>query len=101
MCFAVIKVRPPQSLTLESNVKKSVGVSEDYLLSKLPPDGREIPFVLPTFKPSYIQPRRAQYAGYNIEQQSKLALIVKWGFTMGGNSVMTTFLYVMQMVMHF
>lgn len=29
----------------------------DYLLSKLPPDGREVPFVLPTFKASYIQPR--------------------------------------------
>ncbi|KAA0718111.1 Tandem C2 domains nuclear protein [Triplophysa tibetana] len=66
----IIKVLPPHTLTLESNVKKSVGVSEDYLLSKLPPDGREIPFVLPTFKPSYIQPRGAQYSGYNIGQQS-------------------------------
>uniref|UniRef100_A0A667YTT5 Tandem C2 domains, nuclear n=1 Tax=Myripristis murdjan TaxID=586833 RepID=A0A667YTT5_9TELE len=37
------------------------GVSEDYLLSKLPPDGREVPFVLPTFKPSYIQPRGSRY----------------------------------------
>ncbi|XP_056283217.1 tandem C2 domains nuclear protein [Pseudoliparis swirei] len=33
------------------------GVTEDYLLSKLPPDGRDVPFVLPTFKASYIQPR--------------------------------------------
>lgn len=30
--------------------------TEDYLLSKLPPDGREVPFVLPTFKASYVQP---------------------------------------------
>ncbi|XP_028252294.1 tandem C2 domains nuclear protein [Parambassis ranga] len=37
------------------------GVTEDYLLSKLPPDGREVPFVLPTFKASYIQPRGPHY----------------------------------------
>ncbi len=70
-CFVVIKVRPPAKLTAESNVKKNVGVSEDYLLSKLPPDGREVPFIIPTFKPSYIQPRGSQYSGYNIGQQSK------------------------------
>ncbi|XP_063355437.1 tandem C2 domains nuclear protein [Pelmatolapia mariae] len=29
-------------------------VSEDYLLSKMPPDGREVPFVVPTYvQPSY------------------------------------------------
>uniref|UniRef100_A0A8C2IHS7 Tandem C2 domains, nuclear n=1 Tax=Cyprinus carpio TaxID=7962 RepID=A0A8C2IHS7_CYPCA len=67
----MIKVRPPGKLTAESNVKKNVGVSEDYLLSKLPPDGREVPFIIPTFKPSYIQPRGSQYSGYNIGQQSK------------------------------
>ncbi|XP_050981292.1 tandem C2 domains nuclear protein [Labeo rohita] len=66
----MIKVRPPGKLTAESNVKRNVGVSEDYLLSKLPPDGREVPFVIPTFKPSYIQPRGAQYSGYNTGQQS-------------------------------
>uniref|UniRef100_A0A8C2WLN2 Tandem C2 domains, nuclear n=1 Tax=Cyclopterus lumpus TaxID=8103 RepID=A0A8C2WLN2_CYCLU len=38
------------------------GVTEDYLLSKLPPDGRDVPFVLPTFKASYIQPRGSRYA---------------------------------------
>uniref|UniRef100_A0A672Q1D0 Tandem C2 domains, nuclear n=1 Tax=Sinocyclocheilus grahami TaxID=75366 RepID=A0A672Q1D0_SINGR len=69
-CFIVIKVRPPGKLTAESNVKRNVGVSEDYLLSKLPPDGREVPFVVPNFKPSYIQPRGAQYSAYNIGQQS-------------------------------
>ncbi|XP_026080678.1 tandem C2 domains nuclear protein-like [Carassius auratus] len=66
----MIKVRPPGKLTAESNVKKNVGVSEDYLLSKLPPDGRDVPFIIPTFKPSYIQPRGAQYSGYNIGPQS-------------------------------
>uniref|UniRef100_A0A8C1BLU5 Tandem C2 domains, nuclear n=2 Tax=Cyprinus carpio TaxID=7962 RepID=A0A8C1BLU5_CYPCA len=70
-CCFLIKVRPPGKLTAESNVKKNVGVSEDYLLSKLPPDGREVPFIIPTFKPSYIQPRGSQYSGYNIGQQSK------------------------------
>ncbi|XP_076979487.1 tandem C2 domains nuclear protein isoform X2 [Tamandua tetradactyla] len=34
-----------------------VGCSEDYLLSKLPSDGKEVPFVVPRFKLSYIQPR--------------------------------------------
>nr|XP_057913006.1 tandem C2 domains nuclear protein [Doryrhamphus excisus] len=32
------------------------GAPEDYLLSKLPPDGKEVPFVLPTLKASYVQP---------------------------------------------
>ncbi|XP_071385208.1 tandem C2 domains nuclear protein [Centroberyx affinis] len=46
------------------------GVSEDYLLSKLPPDGREVPFVLPTFKPSYIQPRGPRYPNFQSGLQS-------------------------------
>ncbi|TSV02064.1 Tandem C2 domains nuclear protein [Bagarius yarrelli] len=41
-----------------------MGVSEDYLLSKLPPDGKEIPFVLPSFRSSYIQPQEMQYSSY-------------------------------------
>ncbi|XP_063296090.1 tandem C2 domains nuclear protein isoform X1 [Pelobates fuscus] len=39
------------------SIKRQVGCTEDYLLSKLPSDGRHVPFVVPTFKPSYIQPR--------------------------------------------
>uniref|UniRef100_A0A8C1BVT5 Tandem C2 domains, nuclear n=1 Tax=Cyprinus carpio carpio TaxID=630221 RepID=A0A8C1BVT5_CYPCA len=66
----MIKVRLPGKSTAESNVKRNVGVSEDYLLSKLPPDGREVPFFVPNFKTSYIQPREAQNSGYNIGQQS-------------------------------
>ncbi|XP_053553526.1 tandem C2 domains nuclear protein [Bombina bombina] len=45
---------PPMSSV---SIKRQVGCTEDYLLSKLPSDGREVPFVVPTFKPSYIQPR--------------------------------------------
>uniref|UniRef100_A0A8C9M3J2 Tandem C2 domains nuclear protein n=1 Tax=Panthera tigris altaica TaxID=74533 RepID=A0A8C9M3J2_PANTA len=39
------------------SVKPQVGCTEDYLLSKLPSDGKEVPFVVPKFKLSYIQPR--------------------------------------------
>ncbi|KAM4690811.1 tandem C2 domains nuclear protein [Rhinophrynus dorsalis] len=45
---------PPMS---SISVKRQVGCTEDYLLSKLPSDGRVVPFIVPTFKPSYIQPR--------------------------------------------
>ncbi|XP_054470103.1 tandem C2 domains nuclear protein [Anoplopoma fimbria] len=46
------------------------GVSEDYLLSKLPPDGKEVPFVLPTFKASYIQPRGSRFPNLQSGPQS-------------------------------
>ncbi|KAA8581828.1 hypothetical protein FQN60_008568 [Etheostoma spectabile] len=46
------------------------GVTEDYLLSKLPPDGREVPFVLPTFKASYVQPRGSRYPNLQSGPQS-------------------------------
>uniref|UniRef100_G1M8T2 Tandem C2 domains nuclear protein n=1 Tax=Ailuropoda melanoleuca TaxID=9646 RepID=G1M8T2_AILME len=39
------------------SVKPQVGCTEDYLLSKLPSDGKEVPFVVPRFKLSYVQPR--------------------------------------------
>ncbi|KFO18278.1 Tandem C2 domains nuclear protein [Fukomys damarensis] len=39
------------------SVKSQVGCSEDYLLSKLPSDGKEVPFMVPKFRLSYIQPR--------------------------------------------
>ncbi|KAM5129327.1 tandem C2 domains nuclear protein [Mantella aurantiaca] len=45
---------PPMSAV---SIKRQVGCTEDYLLSKLPTDGRDVPFVVPTFTPSYIQPR--------------------------------------------
>ncbi|XP_012579880.1 PREDICTED: tandem C2 domains nuclear protein [Condylura cristata] len=39
------------------SIKPQVGCTEDYLLSKLPSNGKEVPFVVPRFKLSYIQPR--------------------------------------------
>ncbi|XP_045918279.1 tandem C2 domains nuclear protein [Micropterus dolomieu] len=57
-----LKMPPKKTAALgwELNEGRRV-VTEDYLLSKLPPDGREVPFVLPTFKASYIQPRGSRY----------------------------------------
>lgn len=46
--------KPPLSAV---SVKRQVGCSEDYLLAKLPSDGREVPFVVPQFKLTYIQPQ--------------------------------------------
>uniref|UniRef100_A0A8D0H9L2 Tandem C2 domains, nuclear n=1 Tax=Sphenodon punctatus TaxID=8508 RepID=A0A8D0H9L2_SPHPU len=46
--------KPPLSSV---SVTRQVGCSEDYLLSKLPSDGREVPFVVPQFKLAYIQPK--------------------------------------------
>lgn len=46
------------------------GVIEDYFLSKLPPDGREVPFVLPTFRASYVQPRGSRYPSLQSGPQS-------------------------------
>ncbi|NXT76920.1 TAC2N protein, partial [Zapornia atra] len=46
--------KPPLSSV---SVKHQVGCSEDYLLSKLPLDGHEVPFVVPPFKLAYVQPK--------------------------------------------
>ncbi|XP_063003704.1 tandem C2 domains nuclear protein [Elgaria multicarinata webbii] len=46
--------KPPLSSV---SVQRQIGCSEDYLLSKLPPAGQEVPFVVPQFKLAYIQPR--------------------------------------------
>ena len=50
---------------------RSIGISEDYLLSKMPLDGREVPFVLPTYQPTYIQPRGPGYPHAPPGPQSK------------------------------
>ncbi|XP_035240217.1 tandem C2 domains nuclear protein [Anguilla anguilla] len=65
----VIKMRVVPASTTVSGVvsegpRRVVGVSEDYLLSKLPPHGKEVPFVVPMFKPSYIQPSGSLYPSY-------------------------------------
>ncbi|NXC40300.1 TAC2N protein, partial [Penelope pileata] len=55
--------QPPLSSV---SVKRQVGCSEDYLLSKLPLDGQDVPFVVPPFKLAYVQPKSfpsASHAG--------------------------------------
>ncbi|XP_066408317.1 tandem C2 domains nuclear protein isoform X2 [Molothrus aeneus] len=47
--------QPPLSSV---SVKRQVGCSEDYLLSKLPLDGQEVPFVVPPFRMAYVQPKK-------------------------------------------
>ncbi|RVE57576.1 hypothetical protein OJAV_G00217540 [Oryzias javanicus] len=49
----VITMTMPQNKTGGPDDEKRRPVTDDYLLSKLPPDGREVPFVVPT----YVQPR--------------------------------------------
>ncbi|KAM9707746.1 tandem C2 domains nuclear protein isoform 2-T3 [Menidia menidia] len=52
-----MKMPPEAEATFRDKpVERGRGDKEDYITSKLPPDGREVPFVLPTFKPSYVQP---------------------------------------------
>ena len=53
-CYSPPVCVPP--LTAVS-VKPQVGCTEDYLLSRFPPDGKQVPFVVPKFKLSYVQPR--------------------------------------------
>ncbi|XP_008291475.1 tandem C2 domains nuclear protein-like [Stegastes partitus] len=67
----VIALKMPPDQTETSALSETRrGVTEDYLLSKLPPDGREVPFVLPTFRASYIQPRGPQYPNLQSGLQS-------------------------------
>ncbi|XP_072313731.1 tandem C2 domains nuclear protein [Eucyclogobius newberryi] len=53
----VITMKMPPGVAVEHQPVEQRSLPEDYLLSKMPPDGRVVPFVLPTFKPSYVQPR--------------------------------------------
>ncbi|XP_071354816.1 tandem C2 domains nuclear protein [Trachinotus anak] len=69
----VIKLKMPPNKAVASGQESDEGrrgVSEDYLLSKLPPDGREVPFVLPTFRASYIQPRGSRFPNLQSGLQS-------------------------------
>ncbi|XP_069772212.1 tandem C2 domains nuclear protein isoform X2 [Narcine bancroftii] len=70
----------------ETNLgSKKLGFTEDILLSKLPPNGKEIPFVVPNLKTAYIQPNfygsyeeamsgfsRAQYTERKLELSNAL-----------------------------
>ncbi|XP_072130263.1 tandem C2 domains nuclear protein [Mobula birostris] len=75
-----------QSSKLETNMEsKKVGFTEDILLAKLPPNGKEIPFVVPNLRATYIQPNfhwnnqealsvlsRAQYNERKLELSNSL-----------------------------
>lgn len=65
---------PPKETTATEELpcNKKKGNTEDYLLSKMPPDGREVPFVLPTFKTSYVQPRDVHSPNLQAGMQSML-----------------------------
>ncbi|XP_061215888.1 tandem C2 domains nuclear protein isoform X1 [Neopsephotus bourkii] len=62
--------KPPLSSV---SVKRQVGCSEDYLLSKLPLDGQEVPFVVPPFKLAYVQPKNLPTISYGGIQESARA----------------------------
>lgn len=69
----VIKMKMPPTKALTSGRELDEGrrgLAEDYLLSRLPPGGREVPFVLPTFKASYVQPRGARFPNLQAGPQS-------------------------------
>uniref|UniRef100_A0A8B9G1V1 Tandem C2 domains, nuclear n=1 Tax=Amazona collaria TaxID=241587 RepID=A0A8B9G1V1_9PSIT len=62
--------KPPLSSV---SVKRQVGCSEDYLLSKLPLDGQEVPFVVPPFKLAYVQPKNLPSISHGGVQESARA----------------------------
>lgn len=71
--FQVITLRVPQNQAAPSGQQidgERRVIADDYLLSKLPPDGREVPFVLPAFKASYIQPRGPRFPNLQPGPQS-------------------------------
>lgn len=71
--FLVITLRVPQNQAAPSGQQtdgERRAIADDYLLSKLPPGGREVPFVLPTFKASYVQPRGPRFPNLQPEPQS-------------------------------
>ncbi|XP_014833534.1 PREDICTED: tandem C2 domains nuclear protein isoform X1 [Poecilia mexicana] len=62
----VIKIKaPPKEIMVTGELldeKSRIEKAEDYLISKQPPGGREVPFVVPTFKPTYVQPQSRQFS---------------------------------------
>ena len=65
---AIVEQPPLSSVS----VKRQVGCSEDYLLSKLPLDGQEVPFVVPPFKLAYVQPKNLPSASHAGGIQGKI-----------------------------
>ncbi|XP_072895323.1 tandem C2 domains nuclear protein [Hemitrygon akajei] len=80
------KDKTTQSSKLETNMgSKKIGFTEDILLAKLPPNGKEVPFVVPNLRTTYIQPNfhwnneealsvlsRAQYNERKLELSNSL-----------------------------
>lgn len=69
----MIALRVPQNRAAPSGQQvggEGRAFADDYLLSKLPPDGREVPFVLPTFKAAYVQPRGSRFPNLEPGPQS-------------------------------
>ncbi|XP_038602087.1 tandem C2 domains nuclear protein isoform X1 [Tachyglossus aculeatus] len=60
---------PPLS---SMSVKCQVACSEDYLLSKLPSDGKEVPFVVPNLKLAYVQPQPQETTSHPEELQGSI-----------------------------
>ncbi|XP_005811337.1 tandem C2 domains nuclear protein [Xiphophorus maculatus] len=62
----VIKIKaPPKEIMVTGELPEErtrMEKAEDYLISKQPPGGREVPFVVPTFKPTYVQPQSRQFS---------------------------------------
>ncbi|XP_043998176.1 tandem C2 domains nuclear protein isoform X2 [Gambusia affinis] len=62
----VIKIKaPPKEILVTGELPEErtrTEKAEDYLISKQPPGGREVPFVVPTFKPTYVQPPSRQFS---------------------------------------
>ncbi|KAM8833014.1 tandem C2 domains nuclear protein [Synchiropus picturatus] len=66
----VINLKVPPITAAVTSGERRRRPSDDYLLSKLPPDGRDVPFVLPTFRASYIQPSGARFPSLQSGPQS-------------------------------
>lgn len=62
---------PPTAAGASGQQPDGATKPDDYLLSKLPPDGREVPFVLPTFKASYVQPSGSRFPNLPPGPQSR------------------------------
>ncbi|XP_061599603.1 tandem C2 domains nuclear protein [Cololabis saira] len=84
-----LKIPPNEASVLGHRADEGTrGVGEDYLLSKLPPDGREVPFVLPTFRPSYVQPRapRSPPLQYGLHSSARSAYAERKAELLGSHS---------------
>ncbi|XP_015245576.1 PREDICTED: tandem C2 domains nuclear protein isoform X1 [Cyprinodon variegatus] len=70
----VIKMKvAPKELTATGellNDSNKSQLTQDYLISKQPPGGKEVPFVVPTFKATYVQPPNRKFSNQQPGLQS-------------------------------